>query len=363
MSNYPFSILYAQHRSKDGPTDASCAVPIEYFMACPESGLFYPAYDACVEVESSPCKDPRTFFCPACSSRLRINTPPKFPVAECRSCSWATGSDRFKALPDLLFCESNPFASQDITFETLLRAIQCGAEHETHVPTLDTRDQSSPVERGGFGTIVCDCCVSSTGENLRPEHEASDATLIFSGQVYTKNCLPTNDRFSARNWDSATMPPRRAPGSVLFTVLSPFDGKQFPPAETVREAAVKASVILPSFSVARHTSDFNRLVLSCRNVSGTLMYINLELISNRSRTGRSDPLHASWLGRHTAQLSALDGSCDFFLQVDGSNTKRLEIAAQVSFPQDAPGHECEPQQRRRDWRNQTWDCCLIISQL
>lgn len=387
MAKTPLVISFAGLRTKtDIPPSIYDTVPIENLWVCPESGVFFPVYDAFIKIDSIPCKDPRTFFCPACGSRLRINAPPKSPVAECRKCTWFSDSDRFKSLPDLLLCEKNPFSSETSAFDSLVRTIQLGTDHEvrSYVPRksaqapgkarpsslsngseVECREDAKVPELlpcSGGNEVDFDCCVSSVRESKASEYEASNVTAAFSGRICIKNCLPANDRFSVRNWSRASMPPRRGLVPSKYTIHSPFPSKHPQLTESARQAAVKASTVVPSFSVAGDTVDVNRVVLSARNCCSTPLHIDLELQHGHSPSDRSpERSEVSWVGAHAADLSAKGGNHEFVLQVDDISTVQVEIVLCMQFSHNISEAESEPARKHLEWSNQTWECRMVIS--
>lgn len=387
----PFVISYAGLSSKKGSATSACdTVPIENLFLCPESGDFFPVYDAFIRVESTSCKDPRSFFCPACGSRLRINAPPKYPVAECRNCAWVTDNNRFKSLPDLLLCEKNPFSAHGVAFDSLVKTIQSGTDREGQACTtrksvesssvpLKSRPSSHPHETDVQGIVdfkapepvVCgcvygldfDCCSSSAGETKASVCEASGVTPAFSGRIFMKDCLPPADRFSVRDWSRSSMPPRRGLGPSLFTSYSPFSSKHQQPSQSLRQEAVKASTILPLFSVSRNTVDPTRLVLLAQNCGRAPMHVDLELQHGYSSTGGSrECLAVSWIGAHAGHLSSEDGNREFVLRVDDTRFEHLEIVVRTRFSQSTSKTECDLAPEFPEWSNQTWDCRMVISQ-
>lgn len=88
-------------------------------LVCEESGKFFTATSAIVQLEPQSSHSARIFYCPRCDSALRVNAFGERPVAHCVICSWDTDRVGVQATTDLLRREADPFPEMTKQFRRL----------------------------------------------------------------------------------------------------------------------------------------------------------------------------------------------------------------------------------------------------
>jgi hypothetical protein len=399
MNMLSLQIGFWPNRHRDGWADEVSLpgiVPMDSLFACPESGLFFPAYEAKVDVAPPPFVDARAFYCPVCDSRLTIgapssSVPSRSAIAKCRSCSWSTDGSRYEALPDLLSCEKNPYVLLEGAFQRTLKSLSQGADcdagafgkylYPVTYPVEKSNAESaefklvssargnvgmnaSSPERGGADIAVSECCFSSDTLNfLCPEQAAMPAMERFSGALLIADFLPLCERFSANGWEREKMPPRRHVGKLSLIMQSPYaveSARAISASMNVQQRSpVKATTFMPRIEVTQRQSDSRRLVVSISNSLSIPLTISLELLHQQSAASTNHQ-HASLANESAAQLSPGDLSRDFVIQLEDALSGQLDVlitarvVAPVGTGSNRPAIE--------HWLlNRDWTCRMVIA--
>lgn len=370
------------------PADLSDKLPLDCLLACLHSGVLYSAYDVTLAVKVTPCKDPRTFFCPVCGSRLLVGAPTKVAVAECKSCSWVTDEVQFRALPDLLSRERSPYAPLEKAFDCVLKSLLTDVDHEPRVDPKVQRPSSGltslssllPVQRQAVPssppseqapdtmrsdchcTGIVDCCsLAKSSETSRFHLTAQEVDATFCGSIRVEQCLPVQDKFSTGEWERKQMPPRRGASEVLFTVNSPHCTESAAEAvatHSITQAVVNASTFLPLMAVYKHSADESMLIISCSNSVNALLNISLEVLSNSCpplTDATLRQIQTSWLDRNSANLPTKGASDNFVLRVQNLTTGQGDIIVNIKanfsslHERQGEGPNVEPRLLNRQW--------------